>query len=336
MPSTCQLDHLPTQTWEASHTSIGPTGKCDGYVKACGPVAMGYFNGDDLPFYDSMAKTFPLLDRYFASTLAQTYPNRKFLMAGTAAGQVTTDLDEIGKAPPPNGTIFDRLNAHGISWANYATNLPQVALFPPVANGNKAKIKTIDDFMRDAAAGTLPAVSYVDPDFAGDGSEENNADIRVGEQFASKIIDAAMRGKGWNKTLLLWTYDEGGGYYDHVLPPKAVKPDDIRPQVDDPTAAYDQLGVRLPAVIISPYAKRKHVSHTVHDHTSVLKLIETKWNLGALTYRDANASDLLDSLDFDGSPAFLDPPALTTAPGRTGCVEGQPGTIPPASAVSKI
>jgi phospholipase C len=338
MPSTCQLDHNPSQAWNASHISLGKNRKNRGFVKASGPVAMGYFNKKDIPFYYSLGRTFPLLDRYFASCLAQTYPNRKFLMAGTAVGQISTDVGQIGKAPPPNGTIFDRLNDHKISWADYATNLPQIALFPPVAGANPDKIKKIDQFYTDAAHGTLPSVSFVDPDFVGHGSEENNADIRVGEQFAARVINAVMHGKAWSKTLLVWTYDEGGGYYDHVTPPKAIKPDNIKPQIQSPPdepGGYDRYGFRVPAVIVSPYAKKHYVSHKVHDHTSVLKLIETKWNLPALTYRDANASNLLDSVNLHKKPAFLDPPELAEAPGRTDCVEGQPGTIPPASAVIK-
>src|SRR5205085_594280 len=136
------------------------------------------------------------------------------------------------------------------------------------------------------------------------------------------------------KTLLIWTFDEHGGYYDHVPPPAAIKPDNISPDFHDPTgapAAYDRYGFRVPTVIVSPYARKNYVSHVVHDHTSILKLIETKWNLPALTYRDANADDLLDSIDFDHQ-AFRDPPTLPE-PGRTShpstCTPGEPGPIPP-------
>ena len=332
MPSTCQLDRLPSNAWNASHISLGADGRNDGFVRGSGPVAMGYWTEDDVPFYHSLARTFPVCDRWFASCLAQTYPNRKFLMAGTASGQISTDLAEVGKAPPPNGTIFERLNAHGISWRNYATNLPQVALFPPVWTGNPSSVLAVDHFFADAAAGTLPSFSLVDPDFLGDGSEENNADVRVGEEFAQRVIRAVMEGPGWPRTMLIWTYDEGGGYYDHVPPPRVIAPDSTLPMIDpslDQPGGYDQYGFRVPAVIVSPYARRRYVSSVVHDHTSVLKLVETKWNLPALTYRDANASNLLDSLDLDDArPNFLAPPLLAAAPGRSTCVEGSPGSIP--------
>jgi len=336
MPSTCQLDREPNQSWNASHISLGPRRRNDGFVLASGPVAMGYWTEEDLPFYHGLARTFPLCDRWFASCLAQTYPNRKFLMCGTAVGQVSTDISQVGKAPPPNGTIFERLDAHGISWRNYATDLAQVLLFPDVYNANKEKVLIIDRFYADAAAGQLPAVALVDPGFLDDESEENNADIRVGENFAARVINAVMASPGWPKTVLIWVYDEHGGYYDHVPPPRAIPPDDIPPEITpaDRPGGYDRYGFRVPAVIVSPFARRNYVSHRVHDHTSFLKLVETKWNLPALTYRDANASNLLDSLDFRRPPAFLEPPLLP-APGiaPTGCIEGDPGPIPPPGSV---
>lgn len=335
MPSTCQLDREPSNAWNASHVALGRHGRNDGFVRASGPVAMGYWAREDLPFYHALARTFPVCDRWFASCLAQTYPNRKFMMAGTASGQVNTRLEEIGQAPPPNGTIFERLDAHDISWRDYSTNLPQVALFPPVASANADKLPRIDQFFRDAASGALPGFALVDPDFVGDGSEENNADVRVGEEFVARVVRAVMDGPAWPRTLLIWTYDEGGGYYDHVPPPRAIEPDATAPLISVPPdrpGGYDRYGFRVPAVIVSPYARKHYVSHQVHDHTSILKLLETKWNLPALTYRDANASNLLDSLDLRGRARFLEPPVLPAAPGRSECVEGHPGTVPPRGA----
>jgi phospholipase C len=296
---------------------------------------MGYWDDSDLPFYYALGKTFPLCDRWFSSTLAQTYPNRRFLFAGTAAGIVSTTTAGLTAPAPPNGTIMDRLHAHGISWSNYYNDLPGTDVILKTANDYPNNAKKIDLFYTDAAAGKLPSVSFVDPNF-GVQSEENPQDIRVGETFAAKVINAVLHGAAWRKTLLVWTYDEHGGYYDHVPPPRAIKPDNIKPGVDVKVSAYDYdyYGFRVPAVIVSPYARRDYVSHVVHDHTSILKFIETKWNLGAMTYRDANADDLLDSLDLRAPPAFLDPPALPAA-GRPGtCTPGTAGgPIPPADAV---
>ena len=336
MANACQTNG-PSQAWNASHLSYA-VGRNDGFVRASGPVAMGYFTAQDIPFYSSLAKTFPLCDRWFCSVLAQTYPNRRFLLAATAYGAVSTDVKLLLAPSPPNGTIYDLMNAHDVTWRDYYSDLPQPGLFKSVYETNMDKIVHVSQFFADAAAGTLPSVSYIDP-ASETGSEENPQDIQVGEAFVSQIVQAAMHGPGWDKTVLIWTYDEHGGYYDHVPPPPAVKPDDIPPDIEvppDQPGAYDRLGFRVPAAIVSPFARRDYVSHVVHDHTSILKLIETKWNLPALTYRDANADDLLDSLDLHAAPAFREPPHLA-APGltseRSACLPGQAGVIPPPGAL---
>ena len=342
MPSTCQLHNVPGQAWNTSHTAFD-NGRNDGFVRGSGPVAMGFWDGSDIPFYYGLAQTFPVCDRWFCSVLAQTYPNRRFLMAGTAAGIVTTTTQGLTAPPPPNGTIFDRFAAHGISWRNYFTDLPSAAIILETLSKYPSNFTPIAQYFQDAAAGTLPSFCIVDPNFDTQ-SEENPQDVRAGEQFAAGVINAAIQGPAWSKTLLIWTYDEHGGYYDHVAPPPAVAPDDIPPGIDTNTpllpGGYDQYGFRVPTVIVSPYARHHYVSSVVHDHTSVLKLIETKWNLGALTFRDANADNLLDSLKFKGRPDFIDPPdlpapALTHAPDT--CMPGNAGgAIPPPDAVQPL
>ena len=340
MPTPCQLSSKPSQSWNASHVQLNG-GRNDGFVVSdSGPVAMGYWTGEDLPFYYGLARTFPLADRYFSSCLAQTYPNRRFLMAASAFGLINDPLPGPSDPAPPTGTIFDRLNAHGISWRNYFIDLPEVALFPYVFEGNPGKAVPVSQFFVDAAAGTLPGFSLVTPEAAVTGSEENPQDIQVGEAFASSIITAAMHGRAWDKTVLIWCYDEHGGYYDHVPPPAAVPPDSIPPAIHvppDQPGGYDRYGFRVPCVVVSPFARRNYVSHVVHDHTSILRLVETKWNLGAMTYRDANASNLLDMLDLAGAPAFADPPALPL-PGQvtnpSTCTLTGAGQIPPADAVT--
>jgi phospholipase C len=352
MPSSCQLESHPGQNWNASHMSFN-NGRNDGFVEASGPVAMGYWDGTDLPFYYGLGETFPVCDRFFCSTLAQTYPNRRFLIAGTAAGIISTSTDSLLAPPPPNGTIFDRLDAHHISWLNYYNDLPSVAVIPEVATKHSNRLVNASQFLTDAAAGKLPAFSIVDPNFSHQ-SEEDPQDIRLGERFAADIINAALHGKAWDKTVLIWTFDEHGGYYDHVPPPRAIKPDNIPPDIHvppDQPGGYDRYGFRIPAVIVSPYARRDYVSHVTHDITSILQLVETKWNLPALTFRDANADNLLDSLDFNAEPALREPPKLpepglpevplnwsadtqTKAAQHDACAEGDPrGPIPPPDAV---
>jgi phospholipase C len=336
MPSTCQLEGHPGQSWNASHLSYG-RGRNDGFVLASGPVAMGYWTGDDLPFYHSLASTFPLADRWFGSCLAQTYPNRRFLLAGSAGGIISTSIESLTAPPPPNGNLMEMLDAHGIEWRDYYSDLPGVAVLLDYALAHQDHLRPIEQYFVDAAAGTLPPVSFVDPNFEQE-SEENPQDIQRGEAFAARVIGAAMNGPGWPKTLLVWCYDEHGGHYHPVPPPRAQKPDHVAPAIHVPPdlpGGYDRYGFRVPAVIVSPYARRNHVSHRVRDHTSVMKFIETKWNLPALTFRDANADPLLDCLDFVHPPAFLEPPVLATpgyATSSAHCAPGSPGPIPPTSA----
>ena len=173
----------------------------------------------------------------------------------------------------------------------------------------------IDQFFEDAAAGDLPSFSLVEPNYD-EQSEENPQDIQYGDQFVGKVVNAVMSSPNWPKTMLIWTYDEHGGYYDHVPPPAAIPPDDVAPALEpgDPPGGFDRYGFRVPCAVVSPYAKKDYVSHEVYDHTSILKTVEEKWNLPALTRRDANANSLFDMLDLHGKPAFLKPPKLPAAP----------------------
>jgi phospholipase C len=286
-----------------------------------------------VPFYWSLARTFPLCDRFFASAPAQTYPNRQYLQAATCQDLIATDTAKVLSMPhPAGGTIWEKLDAFGISWLDYAWDLPDIALFPRVWNASGDKVRTLPQFLADCRAGTLPDVAIVSPGVTAY-TEENPRDIQLGEAYSASVINAVLASPAWPRTVLVFMYDEHGGYYDHVPPLRAVPPDDIPPAVEPtpgaPAPAWDHYGLRVPAFVISPFAKRRYVSHVVHDHTSALRLIETKFNLGALTRRDANASNLLDSLDLRRRPAFLEPPELA-APGlpATGS-RCQPETPPP-------
>jgi phospholipase C len=336
----CQPDDSGSQSWNDTHVQIDG-GRMDGFAKT-GPGSMGYYTDETLPFYYGLAKTFTLANRWFCSAPCQTYPNRRFLMAGTAFGLISTDTSSISPTtpPPPNGTIFDRLTAHGISWLNYFTDLPAIGIIPSTIEKHPTHITHISQFFTDAALGRLPAVSFVDPEFGGldevggalvnsgnpaieqykrfvrsqGGDEENPQDVQIGEAFVAKVVSAVLSSPAWHRTLLIWTYDEHGGYYDHVPPPHVVAPDDIKPVLPPGSAKgdYTLLGPRVPAVVVSPYSKPNDVTNVVHDHTSVLATIEAKWNLPAMTYRDANARTVMDFLDLR-HPHFAAPPALPAA-----------------------
>jgi phospholipase C len=337
-PSGCDVQPSAHQTWSGTYASVNG-GAMDGFVRSAvggGHGSMGYWDGTDLPFYYSLARHFPICDRWFCSVPAQTFPNRRFLQAATSVGILTTDIDEVLATPDaPNGLIWDRLNAHGISWIDYGVDLFDILLFPNFYAKNTSHTKPWQQFLTDCASGTLPQVSLIGP---GDKTytEEAPADVRMGEAYSAVLVNALMHSPLWEKTVMFFTYDEHGGYYDHVPPPPAVKPDDIAPRYKptDPQNVnpFEMYGPRVPGFVISPFARKDHVSHVVRDQTSILKFIERKFNLGALTYRDANADDLLDCLDFDQA-AFREPPTLAAPtlvpPAPSTC---QPG-LPPLPAI---
>jgi phospholipase C len=338
MPTTCQLNGQPTQEWAQCHIQRG-AGTNGGFViSGSGPVAMGYWQAEDQPFYNSLASVFPIADRYFSSVLGQTFPNRRYLMAATSLGMVD---DTLPTGIPANGTIFDALDAHGISWRNYYVTTPSTLLFPATYFKNfGTKVLPMTQFFADAASGNLPGYTLLDPDYSTH-SEENSQNIALGEAFASDVIRAVMAGPAWKSTLLIWTYDEHGGYYDHVPPPRAIPPDSIPPAPPTGESTYDgfgRYGFRVPCAVVSPWSRANYVSHNVFDHASICKLVETKWNLPAMTYRDANANNMLDMLDLT-SPGFLKPPTLAqplyyTDSQAVLCTITGPGTIPPPNSVT--
>jgi phospholipase C len=325
-----------TQTWNSTHQQVNH-GKMNGFVTADGNSrqAMGYWGPDTLPFAYSFAKTFTSANRWFCSAPCQTYPNRRFLMAGTAYGDISTESSTLTLTPPPNGTIFDRLHSNGVSWKNYFTDLPQTAIIPSIVKTYPGNLASMAEFFADCEAGTLPSVSFVDPEFGvlseigaplvgvmgvdkigvefseAGGDEEEPQDLTYGENWAYFVVNAVLHSPAWERTLLIYTFDEHGGYYDHVPPPAALAPDKIKPNLtpSDIPGTYKRYGPRVPAIVMSPHSKPNAVTNLVHDHTSVLATIEAKWNLPALTYRDANAATVLDFLDLK-KQAFREPPKI--------------------------
>lgn len=301
-----------SQTWNSSHR-CWHGGAMDRFVTTTTSTSpMGYLDGGDLPWYYDLARTFGIGDRYFASCLAQTFPNRRFLQAGTADGLVSTTLPSPFVHPPASGTIWDVLDAHGIDWTNYFAEIPEVALWPRNVIRYRHHLHGLEQFLDDCRSGALPPVSLITPDipFASEGEFE---DDQIGEAFSAWILDAVMAGPGWASTMFVLVWDEGGGYYDHVPPPAAPTPDDVAPAIQvppDEPGGYDRLGFRVPCLVASPYSRPGHVSSVVYDHTSVLATIEHKWNLPALTRRDAAAAPLWDFVDLSAPPAFATPPTL--------------------------
>ena len=355
LPNTAQGSEV-SQTWTDSHEQING-GRMDGFVRSMNSAQpMGFYTPEVLPFAYSLASTFTLANRWFCSLPGPTYPNRRFLLAGTAYGTTETQGDPLVAGSPPSGTIFDVMSAHDIPWADYFSDVPMSMVIGRGILRHADHHHLIDRFFDDCQQGNLPAVSFVDPrigvasrigqpiaslpwpfddwlksigaDLSGADpaeTEEDPQSMYYGEAWAHGLLTAVMQSPNWPRTCVIYLYDEHGGYYDHVPPPPAVAPDDIPPSGPvDPAVGYAQYGPRVPAIVVSPYSKPAATTNELHDHTSVLATIEAKWNLPALTRRDANANDIMDFLD-PSTAAFDNPPQLA-APSATG-VSG-PATTP--------
>jgi phospholipase C len=274
-------------------------GKCDGFLRAGrnDAYAIGYYTRPDLPFLGAAAPAWTVCDRYFGSIMAPTMPNRMYLHA--AQTDRTTDLAYPTLLP----TIWDTLEEHGVPGRYYRSTFSYLELW-----GFKYLRITasLAEFFADCRSGDLPAVAFVDPDFApsrlGIGNSDHpHIDVRVGESFMSQIYRAVTTSPAWPRTLLIIVFDESGGFFDHVAPTHA-------PDVDP---AHSLRGFRVPALLVSPFARRGHVDHNVYDHASILKLIEWRFGLPSLTVRDAQANNLAAALDLTRrnlhAPAFTVP-----------------------------
>jgi phospholipase C len=325
--SLCETSDL-NHSWNGAHQEWD-NGTMDGFTAAndissgnadttdpTGSRTMGYYNQSDLPFYYSLYNTFATDDHYFSSVLGPTFPNRFYLLAATSFGHIKND------APPPGGwqqkTIFDLLGAANISWKIYYSQFPFGELFSYVQQ-HLDHVAPISQYYADAAAGTLPSVAFVDPAFAGapntETDEHPSSNVEVGQSFTYHVYQALRNGPNWPDSAMFLTYDENGGFYDHVAPPSALAPDGIAPmlQPGDTPGAFNQYGFRVPVVVMSPYAKPHYVSHVVDDHTSILRFIETRYRLPSLTARDAAADPMLHLFDFD-TPALLNAPNVGPPP----------------------
>jgi phospholipase C len=347
-----------SQTWKDSHEQIDG-GRMDGFVRTMNSQQpMGYYTPSVLPFAYSLASTFTVANQWFCSLPGPTYPNRRFLLAGTAYGTTQTHGDPLLAESPASGTVFELLSNNGITWADYFSDVPMSVVIGRSILDHADHHHVIDAFYDDCRTGNLPQVSFVDPrigvasrigqpiaqlpppfddwlrhigvDLSNADppeTEEDPQDMYYGEAWAYEVVTSVIQSPQWPQTCLIYLYDEHGGYYDHVAPPAAIPPDDIPPnlQPGDPPGGYDMYGPRVPAIVVSPHSKPGATTNVVHDHTSVLATIEAKWNLPALTRRDANARDIMDFLD-PGPPALLQPTGIV-GPQTT----GPSGPVPPTS-----
>jgi phospholipase C len=300
---TADLNH----SWNGTHQEWNG-GHMNGFTAANvdpsdphGSRTMGYYSDGILPFYYGIANQFAIADHYFASTLTQTFPNRFYLYAGTSFGHIDNSGPPVGGFTQP--TVFRELDAAHVSWKLYRSTFSVAQLFTDVHN-DPSHVVPFSQYYTDAANGTLPQVSFVESNPFGNVNTESDehppANVQVGQKLVHDVMQALVHSPNWPGSAMFLTYDEHGGFYDHVAPPAAPKPDNIAPMLHsgDAPGAFDRYGIRVPAMVISPYAKQHFVSHTVYDHTSILRFIETRFALPSLTHRDAAADPMLGMFDF--------------------------------------
>jgi phospholipase C len=333
-PRLCTMD--TNHEWFGAHLEYDH-GKLDGFYEAntdwgilpagadasiaSGQRALFWYDERDVPFYYALAATFGIGDRYFSSLLGPTWPNRMYAYAATSFGRTTNEFPNIDAFPYPkaDAVVFDALEKAKVSWSIVSETVPGPAVVVSLAVVNRwgrNPLIKYEEFFRRAAAGTLPQVVYFEPHLGNEGPSQDDehppADVQIGQKLVSDVVHAMFASPQWSRSALFITYDENGGFYDHVAPPAACTPDAIAPILapsDTTPGNFDRYGFRVPFLVVSPYAKAAYVSHETTDHTSVLRFIEARFGLPALTARDANATALFDYFDF-ANPPFTRPPSI--------------------------
>jgi phospholipase C len=312
-PNGCGFND-PDHSYEGGRVEFN-NGACDGWLRAStnDELCIGYYEQGDLGFYGKAAPDWTVCDRYFAAIMGPTFPNR-FFMHSAQTDRLVTGFTQIAEMP----AIWDRLQAKGVRGRYFYSDVPITALWGTRYLGIS---DPISEFYAGAKAGTLPAVSYVDPGFLGElipgvaQDEHPLADIRLGQSFLADVYNAVVSSPKWDRTLLVITYDEWGGFFDHVPPTAGPDP--------RPDLGTGLRGFRVPCLVISPWAKRSNVAHNLYDHTSVLKMIEWRFGLAPLTVRDAAARNLAEVLDFSGKPNLKAPRYNVPKPITLGCLVPQ-------------
>ncbi len=296
---------------EGTHITQYNKGAMNGFVHALnernqdGRLAMGYYDDRDLPYHWNIADEYVLFDQFFSSVAGGSFPNHMYWVAAVSGKEEGRPTQEIMKEKQ---TIFDALEEKDLSWKFYIQNydpninyrtahlysgnrLSQV-IWAPVLNIDRflddpelnSRIVELNEYFVDLKRGTLPNVAFMVPSGP---SEHPPQSLVSGQRFIRSLIQALMASSYWEKSVFTWTYDDWGGWYDHVPPPQVDK---------------DGYGFRVPALLVSPYAKRGYIDSTILDYTSILKFIQENWDIEPLAERDANANGLAGAFDFTQSP----------------------------------
>ncbi|HEY1799900.1 MAG TPA: alkaline phosphatase family protein [Terriglobales bacterium] len=356
-----QCTENPSPSWNESHVDwnvndpVSPTATMDGFVRTAandarrdspplndtnGARVMGYYTGDDLPYYYFMASNFATSDRWFSPVMSRTQLNRSFLMAGTSNGHAYAPTKAAGQMKIK--TIFELLQDASVSWRVYVTDDEQSPIQDGAeesmflfTNSHVANFVSATKFFTDLQTNNLPAVAEIEPGFSRGTDEHSGQDptapsgkIQAGAAYVSTLINALMKSPYWKDSVFILTWDEIGGFYDHVPPqsmpspdgltPSDLLPNDICTQSTGPNCDFVFTGFRVPLIVISPFTKKNYVSHTTADYTAILKLIETRFALPNLTRRDAAQMDMTEFFDFVNEP-WLVPPTPPVQPTNMAC-----------------
>lgn len=309
------IGRYPTEDLDESRRTFNAQynkGRMDGFIYALnqrnqdGNLAMGHYDGRDLPYYWNLADQYVLFDRFFSSATGGSAMNYMYWVAGVP-GSETGQIPSRGYGDLP--TIFDRLTERGISWKFYVENYDPTITYrssPSADTDNRtsqlirvpllnferfvddpklfSQIVDLNEYFRDLEQGTLPAVAYIAPS---DTTEHPPRSIRAGQRLLKNLIQALMQSDAWSSSIFMWTYDNWGGWYDHVPPPRVDK---------------HGYGFRVPALLVSAYARQGYIDSTELDFTSILRFIEDNWDLAPLADRDARANSIVSALDFSHPP----------------------------------
>ena len=327
-------------SWNEAHADVNG-GKMDGFARTAtsvpstidptGTRVMGYYDQTELPYYYELASRYTTSDRWFSPLLSNTIPNRMYLFTATSFGNI------IPASPPAGGfpqkTIFDNLDAAGVSWRYYYQDGPSSAFIQQFSTYKRdaAKVVSITTFANDLNnESTLPSVLFIERAGSSGRDEHVDANTQIGAAVSAGIINTFINSPSYATSAFILTYDEEGGLYEHVLPARAIKPDGIAPMLrsGDRPSDFFQTGLRVPMIVISPWVKPSFVSHTTRDYTSILRLIEDRFNVQPLTLRDQNADNMMEFFDFTAGPRLLTPPPLPAQPTNGVCnnkLEKAPG-----------
>jgi phospholipase C len=275
---------------------------------------MGCFAPETLPVLSGLARGFAVCDHWFSSVPTETMPNRAFTCAGTSQGH----MDDVTKSYTVP-SIFGTLGQHGLAWKIYGYSKPPLTRlnFPDTQKAPAANIGLFKDFQAEAAAGRLPAFVFLEPSWSSTGNSQHpNYSMAAGEQLILDTYRALRSGPAWDKTLLIVTYDEHGGCYDHVPPPSGATPPDSSP--GEFGFDFTRFGPRVPTVLVSPLIPagtvfRVPAGSAPLDHTSILATVERRFGVPPLTRRDAAAPDVGAALTLS-APRTDDPLHGVSAP----------------------